>query len=199
VIGAIREPLTAGSIPRPHLERRDSAIVNRALAGKELAPLPEYVSNYVSSPGTRSSAGFGGYPGLALRRLTVVRVGGRMAGRCSAPASEVDGLSDGKGGRHRSFRPVFDEQFDRRAEGAALLARKTGARFEVIRTPQRGARLFGDGIRSSASGNAQPRHPPARVEDLRVVDAVCECPRAARNAQPALVPRMGPSPRAAVC
>ena len=166
---------------------------------KMMAPLPEYVSNYVSSPGTRSSAGFGGYPGLALRRLTVVRVGGRMAGRCSAPASEVDGLSDGKGGRHRSFRPVFDEQFDRRAEGAALLARKTGARFEVIRTPQRGARLFGDGIRSSASGNAQPRHPPARVEDLRVVDAACECPRAARNAQPALVPRMGPSPRAAVC
>src|SRR6476661_3064679 len=136
---------------------------------KMMAPLPEYVSNYVSSPGTRSSAGFGGYPGLALRRLTVVRVGGRMAGRCSAPASEVDGLSDGKGGRHRSFGPVFDEQFDRRAEGAALLARKTGARFEVI--PGRRNEALDCLVMAFAARQAVTLNPATRQRELRTSES----------------------------
>jgi len=108
-----------------------------------------------------------------------------MAGRCSAPASEVDGLSDGKGGRHRSFRPVFDEQFDRRAEGAALLARKTGARFEVIRTPQRGARLFGEAF---AARQAVTLNPDTRERELRTSES--STPRVSAPAQLAMLNRL---------
>ena len=46
-----------------------------------MAPLPGYVSNHVPCAGTRFSADFRGYPGVALRRLgRSVRIGGYSGG-----------------------------------------------------------------------------------------------------------------------
>jgi hypothetical protein len=58
-----------------------------------MAPLPGYVSNHVPCARTGFSADFGGYPGVALRRLGSLGSCGEEYARGEAPPGlrEIDG------------------------------------------------------------------------------------------------------------